>query len=269
MAQRTSDNNGNDNLRATAEERPIGMRADAHEAPSAERSFQNSASTHANAGVQMLDVQNSESDALAGDNAPMILAQASPAQGVVAGAGPVGGKIIGTIQIVTGDVKIMGVDGVMRLAQVGEKVAFKETVVTGADGIVQIRLDNGQLVDVGRGAKLALDTDFFGYDAGTGLQAGAAATGAVPAVPTTVTPQKPAADPSVAALQAQIAGGQDPSQVAPATAAGGAPAAGGVGGDGGGGSPVLIDQANSTGSITSGFPTAARRSRSRPRRFNN
>ena len=72
MAQRTSDNDGNDNLRATGEERTIGMRADASEASSAERTFQNNASTHANAGVQILDldVENSESDALAGDNAP-------------------------------------------------------------------------------------------------------------------------------------------------------------------------------------------------------
>src|SRR5204863_9640283 len=119
MAQRTSDNNGNDELRATGEERTIGMRADASEASSAERTFQNNASTHANAGVQMLDldVENSEGDALASDNAPIVLAQAPQSQGAAAGGGPVGGKILGTIQFVTGDVKIVGVDGVARIAQ--------------------------------------------------------------------------------------------------------------------------------------------------------
>src|SRR6185503_2650637 len=49
---------------------------------------------------------------------------------------------------------------------------------------------------------------------------------------------------------------QDPSLIAPATAAGpgGAPGAGGAG-DGGGGSPVVVDQANTFGPVTAGFQT--------------
>ncbi|MGH7893677.1 MAG: retention module-containing protein, partial [Candidatus Binatia bacterium] len=257
MAQRTSDHNGNENLRASTGEQRIGMEANAREAHSADRAFhQNASVTHANAGVQMLDLdaenasENSESE-----SASFVLAQATP--GVVAAAGAAGGKVIGTIQLVAGDVKIMGLDGVIRVAQVGDKVFFKETILTGADGIIQIRLDNGQFVDVGRNAKLALDTDFFGYDAGTGLQATAPAAVTPGTPPAAEAPEKPAAPGAdVAALQAAIARGQDPSQIAPATAAGGAPAAGGVGGDGGGGEPVVVSQANTTGPVTAGFQTA-------------
>jgi len=288
MAQRTSDNGGNENLRA-GEQRTASMEANVRETIFADRVFhQNASDTHANAGVQMLDLDSENAEAEASDSGSMMLAQATPTQGAVASVGPVGGKAIGTIQLVVGDVKIMGLDGVMRIAQVGDKVYFKDTILTGTDGIIQIRLDNGQFVDVGRDSKLALDTDFFGYDAGTGLHAAApasvtAGTGAAEPATKPVAPmlsnEELAAriargeDPAqfapataaggapgattqaVSALQSAIARGQDPSLIAPATAAGGAPAAGGVGGDGGGGSPVVVDQANTFGPVTAGFQT--------------
>ena len=288
MAQRTSDNGGNENLRA-GEQRAASMEANVRETISADRVFhQNASVTHANAGVQMLDLDSENAEAEASDSGSMMLAQATPTQGAVASVGPVGGKAIGTIQLVVGDVKIMGLDGVMRVAQVGDKVYFKDTILTGTDGIIQIRLDNGQLVDVGRDSKLALDTDFFGYDAGTGLHAAApasvtAGTAAVepatkpvapmlsneeiaariargedpaqfaPATAAGGAPGAPTQD--ISALQSAIARGQDPSLIAPATAAGGAPAAGGVGAEGGGGSPVVVDQANTFGPVTAGFQT--------------
>src|SRR5687767_2206669 len=288
MAQRTSDNGGNENLRA-GEQRAASMEANAGETISADRAFHQQASvTHANAGVQMLDLDSEDAEAEASESGSMMLAQATPTQGAVASVGPVGGKVIGTIQLVVGDVKIMGLDGVMRVAQVGDKVYFKDTILTGTDGIIQIRLDNGQLVDVGRDSKLALDTDFFGYDAGTGLHAATpgGVTGGTMAVEPATKPVAPALsneeiaariargeDPAqfapataaggapgastqqdIAALQSAIARGQDPSLIAPATAAGGAPGAGGAG-DGGGGSPVVVAQANTFGPVTAGFQT--------------
>ncbi|MEQ1776716.1 MAG: retention module-containing protein, partial [Burkholderiales bacterium] len=142
---------------------------------------------------------------------------------------------VGTIKVVIGDVKIIGVDGVARQAQVGDKVFAKEVIQTNANAIVQVQLENGRMLDLGRDSKIALDDDVLG--------AGQAAATA---------PQAPTQD--IAALQAQIAAGADPSKVAEATAAGGAPGAGG-GADGGGGTAVYIEQANSTGLVTSGFNT--------------
>ncbi|MEQ1776100.1 MAG: retention module-containing protein, partial [Burkholderiales bacterium] len=113
---------------------------------------------------------------------------------------------VGTIKVVTGDVKVIGVDGVARQAQVGDKVFARETIQTNANAIVQVQLENGRMLDLGRDSKISLDNDVIGTQ-------GPATT------------QAPTQD--IAALQAQIAAGADPSKVAEATAAGGAPGAGG------------------------------------------
>lgn len=146
-----------------------------------------------------------------------------------------GTAAVGTIKVVTGDVKVIGVDGVARQAHVGDKVFAKEAIQTNANAIVQVQLENGRTLDLGRDSKIALDDDV--------LNVGQAPTTA-PATAGT----------DIAALQAQIAAGADPSKVAEATAAGGAPGAGGTA-DGSGGSAVTIDQANSIGNVTSGFGT--------------
>ncbi len=145
------------------------------------------------------------------------------------------GKVLGTVTAVVGEVKATAADGTVRILQVGDQVFSDEVITTNALGSVNIALENGKTLDCGGDTELALHESILGV-----------ATAASPAT------AAPGSD--VAALQAAIAGGQDPSQVAPATAAGGAPAAGG-GVDGGGGTPVIIDQANTTGVVTSGFPT--------------
>ena len=145
-----------------------------------------------------------------------------------------GNAAVGTIKVVIGDVKIIGVDGVARQAQVGDKVFAKESIQTAANAVVQVQLENGRMLDLGRDSKIALDDDVLN----------------VGQTPTTA----PAPTQDVASIQAQIAAGADPSKVADATAAGGAPGAG-AGADGSGGSGVVIDQANSTGVVTSGFGT--------------
>ena len=141
---------------------------------------------------------------------------------------------VGTVKVVIGDVKVIGVDGVARQVQVGDKVYAKETIQTAANAVVQVQLENGRMLDLGRDSKIALDDDILTAGAG----------------PST-TPAPATGD--IAAIQAQIAAGADPSKVAEATAAGGAPGAGGA--DGSGSTPVYIDQANSTGEVTSGFST--------------
>ncbi len=70
-----------------------------------------------------------------------------------------GTAAVGTIKVVVGDVKIVGVDGVARQAMVGDKVFAKETIQTNANAIVQVQLENGRMLDLGRDSKIALDDD--------------------------------------------------------------------------------------------------------------
>jgi hypothetical protein len=157
-----------------------------------------------------------------------------------------GTSAAGTITVVVGNVRVVGVDGVARVAQVGDKVFAREVIETGANGIIQVQLEGGRFLDLGRDSKLALTSEVL-------AEAGGAPVVAPPAAATPADAAA-AAKAQAAAEAAKIAAGFDPSQVTEATAAGGAPAAGG-GADGSGGTPVIIDQANSTGEVTSGFPT--------------
>jgi hypothetical protein len=74
-----------------------------------------------------------------------------------------GSTAAGTITLVVGNVRIVGVDGVARVAQVGDKVFAREVIETGADGIIQVQLEGGRFLDVGRDSKLALSSDLFMY----------------------------------------------------------------------------------------------------------
>ena len=86
---------------------------------------------------------------------------------------------VGTIKVVTGDVKVIGVDGVARQAMVGDKVFAKETIQTAANAIVQVQLENGRMLDLGRDSKIALDDDVL--NVGQGGTTPAPATTEVPA----------------------------------------------------------------------------------------
>ncbi|MBI3919377.1 MAG: retention module-containing protein, partial [Betaproteobacteria bacterium] len=156
-----------------------------------------------------------------------------------------GSTAAGTITVVVGNVRVVGVDGVARVAKVGDKIFAQEVIETGANGIIQVQLAGGRFLDLGRDSKLALTSEIL-----------AEAGGGVAVAPAAPSPEDAAAaaKAQAAAEAAKIAAGADPTQVTEATAAGGAPAAGGSA-DGGGGTPVIIDQANSSGEVTSGFPT--------------
>ncbi|MGQ0751759.1 MAG: retention module-containing protein, partial [Betaproteobacteria bacterium] len=152
-------------------------------------------------------------------------------------------KVLGTVTSVVGEVKATASDGTTRILQVGDKVFSDEVITTSPSGDVKIALEGaaGKTLECGNDAVLALNESLLGL--GTALTA----------QPTT--PAKlPVTGTDVAALQAAIAAGADPSQVADATAAGGAPGAGGA--DGGGGhQPVVIEQGNTSGDVTAGFNT--------------
>src|SRR5262245_51920311 len=145
---------------------------------------------------------------------------------------------VGTIKIVVGDVKVIGVDGVARNALVGEKVFAKEIIQTTANAVVQVQLENGRLLDLGRDSKLALDDDVLNAGSGAPASAGAGAPAGVQ--------DQVAAEQAALLKQLQGTGTVE----GPATAAGGAAPGAGGGADGGGGTPLVIDQANSTGQVT-------------------
>jgi hypothetical protein len=148
------------------------------------------------------------------------------------------GKVLGTVTSIVGEVKAIAADGTVRILQVGDQVHADETINTGTLGSLVITMANGATLDCGANTDLALNESMLDVSPAA---AAAPSTGAQGA--------------DVSALQAAIAAGQDPSQVAQATAAGGAPAAGG-GPDGGGAhAPVILEQTNSAGVVSAGFST--------------
>ena len=143
------------------------------------------------------------------------------------------GKVIGTVTAVVGEAKATAADGTVRILQVGDQVHSDEVISTSAAGSINVALANGKTLDCGADADLALHQGLLD-------------------VAVTAAPSGNASD--VDSIQRAIAAGQDPSQVAAATAAGGAPAAGGDV-DGGAHSAVILEQSNSASVVSSGFST--------------
>jgi VCBS repeat-containing protein len=239
MAKRTAGNNGTESLQAApSESRVNSVDAASRAALSGERGFNHNVSVaNANAGAQMLDLdQDSNGDAgeeSTENGGSFIVAQAAqlpgtPGTQVAAAAGV---KMIGTVTSVVGEAKATAPDGTVRILKVGDPVFSNETLTTSAGGAINIALENGKTLECGGDTDLVLNESIL-------------AVGAAPAAPGT----------DVAALQAAIAAGADPTKIAEATAAGGAPAAGGVG-DGGSHEPVVLEQANAAAVVSAGFLT--------------
>jgi len=144
-------------------------------------------------------------------------------------------KLIGTVRQVVGEVFAVGEDGLRRPLVEGDRVFAGERIIT-AGGAVDIDLVQGGELTLGRGSELQL-TEQLLADAQGGDSSAPSATDLA----------------DVEALQQAIAAGEDPTQLAPATAAG--PAAGGTGGAGGGHSFVLLDAVGGAIDPTIGFPT--------------
>jgi hypothetical protein len=156
--------------------------------------------------------------------------QADGRGAVSAGFGTAGagiGRVIGTIT--NGEAKVTSPDGTVRTLGAGDQVFANETVLPSGQSPVNIALATGGSLECGAGAELTLSPALL----------------AVGQPKTT----------GVADIQQAILAGADPTQVTDPTAAG-APAAGGTD-EGAGGShvAVVIEQANSSISVTAGFAT--------------
>ncbi|GAA4030668.1 retention module-containing protein [Actimicrobium antarcticum] len=143
----------------------------------------------------------------------------------VANAGKAGA--IGIVKLVVGVVTATDQSGVQRVLSEGDRVNANDVIQTSAAGAVDIQFADNTHLDLGRSSQIALDSTVFD-------------------------PRQASTDQAdVAAIQAAIAAGADPTTLVPATAAG----AGGAG-DEGGSSFVVVDQNAARGNVTSGFDTA-------------
>jgi hypothetical protein len=145
------------------------------------------------------------------------------------------GKVIGTVTAVVGEAKATAADGTVRILQVGDTVHSDESITTSAAGSINVALANGKTLDCGADTDLTLNEGILH-------------------VATANDSAKSAVASDIEAIQRVIVAGQDPSQIAPATAAGGAPAAGGAE-EGGAHAPVVLEQGNSASVVSSGFST--------------
>ncbi len=150
--------------------------------------------------------------------------------------------LIGIVTKVIGQVVAVAGDGTRRALVEGDRLFAGDQLVTGAEGAVAVKLQNGQELTLGRGSSLQMTSQLLAHQA--------------PHVqtPEAVTPSE-AQLTDVERLQKAIAAGEDPTQTGEATAAGptGSTAAGALGG---GHSFVLLEEVAGRVDPTVGFPTA-------------
>lgn len=142
-------------------------------------------------------------------------------------------KAVGTIEFVAGEVRATALEGTFRILQAGDRVFAKEVISTSANAVVQVHLENGSVFDLGRDSMVTLDDHTLSArDSTVGLASAQHDGDEIPAA---------------------LAPGADLTRVAAAAAAGPeAPAANG--GEQSSSEHVLIvvEQANTTGEVTSG-----------------
>jgi hypothetical protein len=110
----------------------------------------------------------------------------------------------GIISALIGTATATAVDGTVRNLQVGDKVYPNEIITTGLAGAIEIEFPDGSVMDLGRNSQAVLDSETFEFDVAAGE-----------------TPE-PAADvvDDIEAIQQALLAGEDPTQIADATAAG-------------------------------------------------
>ena len=142
---------------------------------------------------------------------------------------------IGTVRGLVGSVTVTDSKGVTRELRVGDAVEINDTVQAAAGSTVHIAFTNGNFATIGSHEKLVLDPSVID--------------------PMAESDDKAATGPSVADIQAMIAEGADPTEIAEATAAG---ADAGTRGDpehSGSHSFVVVGQDAARGEVTPGFET--------------
>jgi VCBS repeat-containing protein len=151
--------------------------------------------------------------------------------------------LIGIVSKVIGQVFAQASDGTRRALIEGDRLFAGDQLVTGAEGAVAVKLENGQELTLGRGSSLQMTSQLLA-DHASHVN-----------TPEATTPTQ-AQLTEVERVQKAIAAGDDPTQTAEATAAGpGAP--GGTGGAlGGGHSFVMLEETAGRVDPNIGFPTA-------------
>lgn len=110
----------------------------------------------------------------------------------------------GIISALIGTATATAVDGTVRNLQVGDRVYPNEIITTGLAGAVEIEFPDGSVMDLGRNSQAVLDSETFELDVAGGE---------------TPTPAADVVD-EIEAIQQALLAGEDPTQIADATAAG-------------------------------------------------
>ncbi|QXI24208.1 retention module-containing protein [Pseudomonas iranensis] len=151
--------------------------------------------------------------------------------------------LIGTVTKVIGQVFAQASDGVKRPLFEGDRLYAGDQLITGAEGAVAVKLQNGGELTLGRGSSITMTGQLL-------------ADQAVPVnVDEAQTPSQ-AQLTDVEQIQQAIAAGEDPSKTAEATAAGPNAPTGNTGELGGGHSFVLLTEVGGRVDPIIGFPTA-------------
>ncbi|WP_462370165.1 retention module-containing protein [Oxalobacter formigenes] len=142
---------------------------------------------------------------------------------------------IGIVRALVGTTTATDSRGNTRVLRVGDAVELNETIQSSAGSTVLIQFDNGGFATVGSNDKLVLDQSVLD--------------------PTGNTRTAEAAGQSVEDIQAMIAAGMDPTQIAEATAAGADAGTAGDPGHSGSHSFVVVNQEGASAEVTPGFGT--------------
>ena len=142
---------------------------------------------------------------------------------------------IGIVRALVGTTTVSDSRGTTRVLRVGDAVELNDTVQTSAGSTILIQFDNGGFATVAGGDRLLLDQSVLDPSASAKPVQGD--------------------EQSVADIQAMIAAGMDPTQIAEATAAGADAGTAGDPGHSGSHSFVVVNQEGARGDVTPGFGT--------------
>jgi len=152
-------------------------------------------------------------------------------------------NLFAVVKSISGTVSVTSKNDTSFTPKVGDHLAATDVITTGADGLIEVELANGELVTISGSIDMAL------VDIATEQLGAGALPMQVAVTDEAVVPEAEAIDDEVAALQQAIAEGADPTELGEATAAGAGS------GEDGGNSFVTVDFIGQSVTPTSGFDT--------------